>query len=387
MAWCDTTYHAIRNTNPLTTHTSSIPFNRSADLGPLVQRRGRQANLILIGLAVLLVITALAGVGIGAVSITPSQILSILTAQIGLELPWSFDSRQEAVVMAIRLPRVILGIVIGAALAMSGAALQGLFRNPLAAPSLIGISSGAALGATTIIVLGGTVFEGFTNQLGYAALPLAAFLGGILVTIMVYRLSLVNGRTVVATMLLAGIAINSLAGAATGIFVFVADDDQLRTITFWSLGSLGGATWRSVSIATPFVLFAIALLPQAARPLNAFLLGEAEANHLGVATERVKRILIALTALAVGASVAVAGIIGFVGLIVPHLVRLMTGPDHRYVLPGAALLGASLLMGADIIARTIVAPAELPIGIVTAMVGAPFFLWLLIRARRRGIGL
>lgn len=385
--WCVVTHYAPRNTNQLTTNTSPIPLNRSADLGPLVQRRGRQANLILIGLAVLLIITALAGVGIGAVRITPSQILSILTAQIGLELPWSFDSRQEAVVMAIRLPRVILGIVIGAALAMSGAALQGLFRNPLAAPSLIGISSGAALGATTIIVLGATIFEGFTHQLGYAALPLAAFLGGILVTIMVYRLSLVNGRTVVATMLLAGIAINSLAGAATGIFVFIANDDQLRTITFWSLGSLGGATWRSVSIATPFVLFAIVLLPQAARPLNAFLLGEAEASHLGVATERVKRILIALTALAVGASVAVAGIIGFVGLIVPHLVRLMTGPDHRYVLPGAALLGASLLMGADIIARTIVAPAELPIGIVTAMVGAPFFLWLLIRARRQGIGL
>ncbi|MEM7535683.1 MAG: iron chelate uptake ABC transporter family permease subunit, partial [Chloroflexota bacterium] len=163
--------------------------------------------------------------------------------------------------------------------------------------------------------------------------------------------------------------------------------DQLRTITFWSLGSLGGATWRAVTIVSPFVLLTIILLPRSARALNAFLVGEAEAGHLGVATERTKRILIALTALAVGASVAVAGIIGFVGLIVPHLVRLMTGPDHRYVLPGAALLGASLLMGADIIARTIVAPAELPIGIVTAVVGAPFFLWLLIRARGGGAGL
>jgi len=329
----------------------------------------------------LLIVTALAGIAIGAVAISPGQVLSILGAQLGLELPWTFDARQEAVVMAIRLPRVILGIVIGAALAVSGAALQGLFRNPLAAPSLIGISSGAALGATTIIVLGATLFASFTNQLGYAALPLAAFGGGLLVTVLVYRLSLINGRTVVATMLLAGIAVNALAGAATGIFVFVADDDQLRTITFWSLGSLGGATWRAVLIASPFVLFSVLLLPRSARSLNAFLLGEAEAGHLGVATERTKRMLIALTALAVGASVAVAGIIGFVGLIVPHLVRLMTGPDHRYVLPGAALLGGSLLMGADIIARTIVAPAELPIGIVTAIIGAPFFLWLLIRAR------
>lgn len=372
----------------MSTNATVISLPSSATVpGQLVRRRDRQAKFILVGLSILLVIAALAGIGIGAVAISPRQVAAILSAQLSIELPWEFEARQEAVVMAIRLPRVILGIVIGAALAVSGAALQGLFRNPLAAPGLIGISSGAALGATTIIVLGGTLFAGFSEQLGYATLPLAAFLGGITVTILVYRLSLVNGRTVVATMLLAGIAINALAGAGTGIFVFVADDDQLRTITFWSLGSLGGATWRAVWISTPFVLLSIFLLPRVARPLNAFLLGEAEAGHLGVATERTKRFIVALTALAVGASVAVAGIIGFVGLIVPHLVRLMTGPDHRYVLPGAALLGASLLMGADIFARTIVAPAELPIGIVTAIVGAPFFLWLLVRARSGGSAL
>lgn len=369
----------------MTTDAGTLPLpTRAVMPGQLVRRRVRRARLVLLGLVALLMAVSLAGVGVGAVQISPGQVLSILASHIGIELPWRFDARQEAVVMAIRLPRVLLGIIIGASLAVSGAALQGLFRNPLAAPSLIGISSGAALGATTIIVLGSTLFAGFTEQFGYAALPLAAFGGGLLVTVLVYRLSLVNGRTVVATMLLAGIAINALSGAGTGIFVFIADDDQLRTITFWSLGSLGGATWRAVLTATPFALLAVVALPRMARSLNAFLLGEAEAGHLGVATERIKRLIIVLTALAVGASVAVAGIIGFVGLIVPHLVRLMTGPDHRYVLPGAALLGASLLMGADIIARTIVAPAELPIGIVTAIVGAPFFLWLLVRARGGG---
>lgn len=230
----------------MTTNAGTISLNQATDIPrQITRRRDKQARLILWGL--------------GAVSITPGQVVAILAARVGLELPWEFDARQQAVVMAIRLPRVILGIVIGSALAVSGAALQGLFRNPLAAPSLIGISSGAALGATTMIVLGSTVFAGFSGLLGYAALPLAAFTGGILVTVMVYRLSLVNGRTVVATMLLAGIAINAMAGAGTGIFVFVADDDQLRNITFWSLGSLGGATWRAVWIATPFALVSIYL--------------------------------------------------------------------------------------------------------------------------------
>lgn len=338
----------------------------------------------LIGMSILLLLVCLAGIGIGAVSISPGQVLSILASRMGLATPWLFDSRQEAVLMAIRLPRVLLGVLIGAALASSGAALQGLFRNPLADPGLLGISSGAALGATAVIVLGGTALAGVSSTLGYAALPLAAFVGGIITTLVVYRLSLVGGRTVVVTMLLAGIAINALAGATTGLFIFMADDEQLRTITFWSLGSLGGATWRAVWTAAPFVALAVLFLPRFSRSLNAFLLGEREAGHLGISTERVKRTIVALVALAVGASVAVAGIIGFVGLIVPHLVRLLTGPDHRYVMPGSALLGGALLVAADIVARTIVAPAELPIGIVTAMLGAPFFLWLLLRSRREG---
>lgn len=349
--------------------------------------RRTRVRLTLGGLTLLLIGSCLLGTGIGAVEIAPPQVVAILGARLGVELPWAFDARQANVLLAIRLPRVVLGVLIGAALATAGAALQGLFRNPLADPGLIGIASGAALGATAIIVLGATLLQGLTGWLGYAALPLAAFAGGLLTTLLVYRLSLVGGRTVVMTMLLAGIAINALTGAATGLFTFVADDDQLRNITFWSLGSLGGATWRAVWVAAPLIGVAVLLLPRQARALNVFLLGEAEAGHLGIATERVKRLIIALAALAVGASVAVAGIVGFVGLIVPHLVRLLTGPDHRYVLPGSALLGGSLLVGADLVARTIVAPAELPIGIVTAILGAPFFLWLLNQARRGGGGL
>jgi iron complex transport system permease protein len=328
-----------------------------------------------------------ASVGIGAVGIAPSQVISILAKQINLPLPIAlvapFEPQQESVLTAIRIPRVLMGMLIGAGLAVSGAAMQGLFRNPLADPSLIGISSGAAIAAVTMIVLGATFANELYKQLGTFALPLVAFLGAVGATLIVYRLSVVNGRTVVATMLLAGIAVNALLGAGTGFLTFIATDTQLRNITFWSLGSIGGATWRSVSAIAPFVVIAIGLLPRLARVLNAMALGEAEAGHLGFDVERAKTVIVLLVALAVGASVALAGIIGFVGLIVPHLVRLLLGPDHRGVLPGAALLGAALLLAADLVARTVVAPAELPIGIVTAMLGAPFFLWLLLRDRRR----
>jgi iron complex transport system permease protein len=343
-------------------------------------RQGR-APVVLMGLAVLLGAVILASVGIGMVRIAPGQVMAILAAQVGVRLPWPFEAQQAAVLSAIRLPRVLLGSLIGAALAVSGAAMQGLFRNPLADPGLIGVSSGAAVAAVAVIVLGATVFRGFTGLLGPFTLPLAAFLGGLMTTLVVYRLASVTGRTVVATMLLAGIAVDALAGAGIGLLTFVATDAQLRNITFWSLGSLGGATWTSVSAVLPFVLVALLGLPGLARALNVLLLGEAEAGHLGLNIERVQRLVIGCVALAVGAAVSVAGIVGFIGLVVPHLLRLVIGPDHRYLFPGAALLGASLLLGADLVARTLVAPAELPIGVVTAALGAPFFLGLLIRNR------
>ncbi|MCK6629243.1 MAG: iron ABC transporter permease [Anaerolineae bacterium] len=338
--------------------------------------------LLWIGLSLLLGLVLLAAVGLGAVQIGPGQVAAILAGQIGLNLAIPYESQQELVLLAIRLPRVVLGLLIGAALAVSGAAVQGLFRNPLADPTLIGIASGAALAAVAVIVLGATLFAGLTAWLGLYTLPLAAFVGGMATTLLVYRLASNGGRTVVTTLLLAGIAINALTGAATGLLTFVATDEQLRSITFWGLGSLGGATWQSVATVTPFVILPLIGIPYLARPLNVLLLGEAEAGHLGVNVERVKQVIVLLVALAVGATVSVAGIIGFVGLVTPHLLRLLVGPDHRRLLPGSALLGATLLLAADLIARTIVIPAELPIGIVTAMLGAPFFLWLLLQDRR-----
>ena len=201
---------------------------------------------------------------------------------------------------------------------------------------------------------------------------------------LVYKISQTEGRTDVSTLLLAGIAINALVGAVTGLLTYMADDAQLRTLTFWSMGSLGSANWEQVMVAAPFILVAIIIIPWHARALNAILLGEAEAGHLGFNLERIKKMLIVLVALAVGAAVSLTGIIGFVGLIVPHLLRLMVGPDHRFLLPASALLGGSFLLLADLLARTMVSPAELPIGIITAALGGPFFLWLLLRFRQRG---
>lgn len=293
------------------------------------------------------------------------------------------EARDRIIIERIRLPRMVLGCLVGAALAVSGAVMQGLFRNPLADPGLIGVSSGAALGAIGIIVLGSTVLGPATALLGIYALPLAAFAGGLVTTWLLYRIATRAGQTSIATMLLAGIALGALAGAISGILIFLADDSQLRDLTFWGLGSLAGATWLKVAAAGPIIVLALIPVPFLARALNALSLGEAAAHHLGFPVQRMKRIAILCVAAATGASVAVSGGIGFVGIVVPHLLRLLIGPDNRYLLIASALLGAVVLLLADAICRTIVAPAEFPIGIVTAAVGAPFFLWILLR--RRGL--
>jgi iron complex transport system permease protein len=274
-----------------------------------------------------------------------------------------------------------MGILVGAALAVSGAVMQGLFRNPLADPGLVGVGAGAGLGAIGAIVLGSLLPFALRDALDYYLVPVAAFLGGWLTTILLYRLSTHRGRTSVAVMLLGGIAIAALAGALSGILIYMADDAQLRDLTFWGLGSLAGATWDKVLIAGPLILLALAATPFLARALNGLALGEGPAAHLGIPVQRMKNAAILTVAAATGAAVAVSGGIGFVGIVVPHLLRLMIGPDHRFLLPNAALLGASLLLLADMISRTIVAPAELPIGIVTATLGGPFFLWILMRNR------
>jgi iron complex transport system permease protein len=291
----------------------------------------------------------------------------------------------QHVVLDLRLPRVVLGILAGAALGMAGAALQGLFRNPLADPALIGVSGGAALGAVVVIVLGGAALRLPTQLAGAFALPMAAMAGGVAVTFLIYHLAKVEGRTHVALMLLTGLALNALAGAAIGLLVYLATDEQLREFMFWSLGSLSRADWPQIGAATVFIIPALMLLPRLARPLNALALGEAEAHHLGVPVQQLKRRLIFLSAVMVGASVAACGTIGFVGLVAPHLARLLFGPDHRLLLPASALLGAVLLLAADIIARFGTAGfEELPIGVVTALAGAPIFLAMLLRARRKG---
>lgn len=320
---------------------------------------------------------------IGAVKISFSELLSIIAYHTGLSSQQNFESQQAAVFLNLRLPRVLLGVLIGAALGISGSAIQGLFRNPLAEPGLIGISSGATLFAVMMIVLEVKIFKELSGTLGFYALSIAAFVGAGLTTMLVYRIAMKNGKTVITSLLLGGIAINALAGAFTGLLTYMATDAQLRNITFWSLGSLGGASWPTVTTLLPFVLVPIFGLPFLAKSLNALALGESQALHMGINVKMVKRLIIALATLAVGASVAVAGMIGFIGLIIPHILRMTFTSDNRLVVPGSALLGAALLTGADLIARTVVAPAELPIGILTAMIGAPIFIYIVISERNK----
>ena len=341
--------------------------------------------LAVAGMAAALVLAFFASVGHGAVVIAPAQVLGILAGELGIDLGLAFDEVQRTVLLSIRMPRVCLGILAGAALAISGAALQGLFRNPLADPGLIGVSTGAALAAATTIVFGATMLAALPSFLSGYLLPINAFAGGLLTTLLVYHIASNDGRTEVATMLLAGVAMNAIAAAGIGLLVFMSDDQQLRDLQFWLLGSLGGVTWDRLLPAAPLVVLPTLALLLAARQLDALLLGETEAMHLGHGVETLKRMIIVLAALAVGASVALTGVIGFVGLVVPHLVRLLIGPGHRTLLPASIMLGATLLLVADLVARTLVLPAELPIGILTSCIGGPFFIWLLTRRRHLGM--
>jgi iron complex transport system permease protein len=351
----------------------------TAARNPDGDRSGR-ARLAILSLSVVLTVTVLFSLASGASDASAVALLQDWLFQSGVQAD-ALSARDRIIIYDIRLPRVVLGVLIGAALAVSGAVMQGLFRNPLADPGIVGVSSGASLGAVAIIVLGGTALLPFIAALDIYALPLAAFGGGLAVTLLLYRVSTRRGQTSIATMLLAGIALGAMAMAFTGMLIFIADDRQLRDLTFWSLGSLAGATWGKIAAAGPIIAAALAAAPFLARGLNALALGEAAASHLGVPVQRFKYVAIVAVSASVGASVAMSGGIGFVGIVVPHLLRLVIGPDNRYLLPASALLGASLLLLADAVSRTIVAPAELPIGIVTAAVGAPFFLWILLRKR------
>lgn len=326
-------------------------------------------------LSILLPASLLAAIMLGAVELSASGVLGALFG-VGPD-----EGQLALIVQHIRLPRAVLTALVGALLAICGAAMQGLFRNPLADPSLIGVTAGASAGASLMIVFGGAL-AGFA---GLSLVSVGAFAGGVVAVALVYRLATGPTGTSVATMLLAGIAITALAGSLSSLLEFYASNEMLRRISLWRMGGLDGANWVRVAIITTISVVVLAVLPTQARALNALLLGESEARHLGVAVDKVKRRLVLLAAAGVGVSVAVAGAIAFVGLVVPHIVRMIIGPDHRWLLPASALAGAVLLLWADTLARIVVAPTELPVGLLTALLGAPFFISLLRHRHEYGM--
>ncbi|MEC9434094.1 MAG: iron ABC transporter permease [Pseudomonadota bacterium] len=341
-----------------------------------------RAALALPALGVLAAALALAELVYGPVHLSPARIWAALRGE--------GDAAAQAILMQIRLPRLGLGVAAGAALALSGAALQGVLRNPLADPGLIGVTGGAAAAAVAMIVLGGGLVGGLVEAAPWLsagwALPMAAFAGASAVTAFVFAAARAQGTTSVATLILAGVAVNAIAFAFIGAMSFISDDAQLRELTFWNLGGLGGAAPGPILAAGAAAAAAGIGLMRLARGLDLLQLGERAAFHAGLDVERAKFAAAAWSALAVGAVTAAAGPIGFVGLVGPHLARLLVGPGHARLLPAAALAGVSLVLGADLVVRTAVPPAEPPIGLATSLIGGPFFLWLLVRRQRRGGG-
>ncbi|NQV07576.1 iron ABC transporter permease [bacterium] len=325
-------------------------------------------------LSVTLLAVVIVSLGLGEVDIPPRAVAGILGDHLGLGGD-GFTTQQDAVLWSIRLPRVLLGVFVGAGLAVAGVGFQGIFRNPLADPQLIGISSGAAFGS----VLGILLLEA---AIGRAAGPLGAFAGGLAAGAVVYSVARNQGRTEVVTLVLSGIAVAAVAGGGAAFISFISRDQRLGSALFYALGSLTLATWRTVGITAVLVAVGLVFLPLRARALNVVLLGDREAHHLGVDVERLRIEVMAVGTLVVGATVAAAGVIGFVGLLIPHGVRMLVGPDHRAVLPLSAIGGAALVVGVDLLARTVASPIEVPIGVITAVVGGPVFLWLIGRTRR-----
>ncbi|MFE3247312.1 FecCD family ABC transporter permease [Streptomyces sp. NPDC059209] len=338
------------------------------------QHRPRTWLLTVVLLAVLLLLCLLSA-GLGAYDIPLGDVLASVRHRIGLGGA-ALERVPDSVLWNVRLPRVVLALLVGASLGCAGALMQGVFGNPLAEPGVIGISAGAAVGAVASIALG-------LSFLGNWTVTVCAFVSGLLTVLLVYAMSRSGGRTEVVTLILTGIAVNAFAGALIGLSIFFADNAQITQITFWQLGSLAQATWPKVLAVLPCALLGLAVAPLYARKLDLLALGERPARHLGVDVERLRVVLVLVVALLTAAAVAVAGIITFVGLLVPHLLRMANGPGHRFLVPGSALGGALVLVAGDLAARTVAAPAELPLGVLTALFGSPFFFWLLRRTRRR----
>lgn len=353
----------------------------AAETAPPPARSLRPAALLVIaGLLAALVIAAMIALTVGAAGIP----LARLPAALGLSADLSHPtiSRDQLVLWSIRIPRIAAAAMVGGLLAMAGTIMQGLFRNPLADPALVGVSSGGAFAAAVAIVFTDSRFGESVRFMQHELLPLAAFVGSLATTVVLYGIASRGGRTSIAVFLLAGLAIAAIANAGIGLLVFVADDRQLRDITFWMLGSLSGATWPKAATLAPVLALALLTCLWIARGLDVLVLGEAEAFHSGVHVERLKRISIVLVSAMTGVAVSVCGVVGFVGIVVPHLLRIVIGPGHRMLLPASICLGAILLILADTLARVLAAPAEVPIGILTAALGAPFFLFILLRQRK-----
>jgi len=346
---------------------------------PRTHRRLRFVVVLLV-LLVALVVTCVASISSGQYQLSPSDLVGVLLRGIGIDTPWAPDATaDDGVISSIRLPRLVLGLLVGAALAVSGVLMQAIFGNPLADAGVVGVSSGAALGAAASITLGLASFGVWTT-------PVFAFLGGLTAVLAVYLLSRSGGRTEVVTLLLTGIAINAIAGAGMAFLTFLGTTSTREQIVFWQLGSLNGALWSHSALVAPLVALGIVVALVVAPSLDLFALGERTARHLGVNVELLRIVVIVTVAVLVCAAVAFAGIIGFAGLVVPHLMRMLIGPAHRPLVIVSAVGGALLLALADLVARTAVPLADLPIGMITALVGGPFFLWLLVRTRRRSGG-
>jgi iron complex transport system permease protein len=333
-------------------------------------------------LALLLAVALVASAGIGAFAFSPARMASYLAQGAGWAPLRAENALERGVFLQLRLPRVLLAALTGAVLGVSGTLMQGLFRNPIVEPGLAGTSAGAAFGAALVFVLGGTM--AFTTSLGALALPLMAFAGAFTATMIVYRVSSSFGKVNVFTLLLAGIAVNAMCSAGTGFLSYIARDPQARNITFWNLGTFTTADWRAVAFVGASFLVCFGWALRYGKPLNALMLGEEEAALLGYDSQRLILRLLVLNTVMVAMTTAMVGVIAFVGLVVPHMLRMMRSSDYTFLLPASALLGALLMVIVDIVARLIIPPAELPIGIITAVFGAPVFLWILLRQQRRG---
>ena len=327
-------------------------------------------------LAILLILASLVAVTLGPVNIPAVQVAAVVLAPLGLEVA-PYSRTEELVVEQLRLPRIIVAALVGMALGIAGATMQGLFRNPMADPGIIGVSAGGAAGAVLSIALG-------LSRLFFLALPLFAFLGAMGATFLVYGIAIAGGRVSMATLLLAGVAVSAFLGAViSAVLVLVPSNEALREILFWLAGGLDSRSWDHVHLSAPLILAGSALIIVLARDINLLMLGDDDAKSMGVRVGLIRPMLIAAASLVTGVAVAVSGTIACVGLVVPHMLRLVFGPDHRVLIPVSALGGASFLVIADTLARVVVQPAEFRVGIITAFVGAPFFIFLLVHNRRR----